>query len=428
MPTLIMLALVSALIIAHELGHYWVARWCGIRVERFGFGLPFGPTLWSKKVGDTEFCVHLALFGGYVAFPDDNPDSDIPKDSSERFENKTVFQRFAVAIAGIVVNALLGWAIMLAVAMSWGIPDIERIDIVDTLGADSPAAVAGVQAGDTIISVDGKSLADYHRQDKLNVVTETIHAHANKELILTVRRKPVEEEGNEIEERQDVRTVSEDSAVTAEEVVLTVVPDEKGLIGVQLAPVGQHSTAYESPVEASQAALGFLGEFVVQNFQALGGLFTGKVAMDQLSGPIRIIEQGGKVIEQNGMHQGLILTAIISTILAVMNLLPIPALDGGHILFLVIEAIKGSPVKKSLQEASIQVGFLLLLLFMGFVVANDVVHLVSPAASGHSEEVTEEKPLSENVEESSREAVEPRKVKPDFSPEALPKECTATEC
>lgn len=416
-PTLIMLGLVSALIIAHELGHYAVARWCGIRVERFGFGLPFGPTLWRKKVGDTEFCLHLALFGGYVAFPDDNPESEIPKDSPERFENKTVFQRFAVAIAGIAVNALIGWAIMVAVAMTWGIPDIERIDIVDTLGAESPAALAGVKAGDTIVSLAGKQLADYHRQEKLNVVTKTIHEHASQPLQLTVQRPSQTEPGE----------------FTVE--AITVEPDQNGLIGVQLAPVGQHSTVYDSPIKASGAALGFLGEFVVQNFQALGGLFSGKVAMDQLSGPIRIIEQGGKVIEQNGMHQGLILTAIISTILAVMNLLPIPALDGGHILFLVIEALKGSPVKKSIQEASIQAGFLILLLFMGFVVANDVIHLVAPAASSSSAKAPAssdtaapaDPDLNQNTPLGSTEAA-PRLLKPSVNPETLPEGCEAKEC
>lgn len=384
-PTLIMLGLVSILIIAHEYGHYWVARRCGIRVERFGFGLPFGPTLWAKKVGDTEFCVHLALFGGYVAFPDDNPESDIPKDSPERFENKTVFQRFAVAIAGITVNALLGWAIMVVVAMSWGIPDIERVDIVNVLSAESPAAQAGIVPNDTIVSIDGHALADYHRQQKMTIVLDTIKASAGKEIPLVVRRSlasPKTENSSVIEETPESKTIDAESEL----VQLKITPDDKGLVGVQLSPAGNASTVSGDLLSANQAATSFLSEFVVQNFTALGGLFTGQVDMNQLSGPIRIIEQGGKVIKKNGMHQGLILMAIISTILAVMNLLPIPALDGGHLLFLVIEAIKGSPVKKSIQEGAIQVGFMVLLLFMGFVVVNDVVHLFQPAPSTEQSE------------------------------------------
>jgi regulator of sigma E protease len=114
---------------------------------------------------------------------------------------------------------------------------------------------------------------------------------------------------------------------------------------------------------------------VVKNFEGIGWLVTGKIAPTELSGPVRIIEEGGRMIEESGFQNGLILTAIISVILAVMNLLPIPALDGGHILFLLIEAIKGSPVKKSIQEGCIQGGFVVLMLFMGVVLVNDVLHL-----------------------------------------------------
>src|SRR4051812_39331205 len=104
---LMMLIFISVLIIAHELGHFFVARRCGIKVERFGFGLPFGPTLWSKKIGDVEYCIHACLFGGYVAFPDDDPDNELAKDSPERFENKPLASRFAVMVAGVTVNAIL---------------------------------------------------------------------------------------------------------------------------------------------------------------------------------------------------------------------------------------------------------------------------------------------------------------------------------
>ena len=94
---LLFLGMLSFLIIAHEMGHFWVARRCGMKVERFGFGLPFGPTLWSKKIGDVEYIIHAFLVGGYVAFPDDDPDSPVAKDSPERFENQPVFNLFLVA-------------------------------------------------------------------------------------------------------------------------------------------------------------------------------------------------------------------------------------------------------------------------------------------------------------------------------------------
>lgn len=350
--TLMMLGLVSLLIIAHELGHFWVARRCGIKVERFALGLPFGPMIWSTQVGETEVGIHWALFGGYVAFPDDNPDSKVPKDSPERFENAGWWQRFAVAIAGITVNAIMGWAMMVMVAMVWGMPGVDAIRIADLINDDSPAAVAGIQPGDEIVAVRGKKLSEFAKSRRMNAVLGDIKSSAGKPVKLTVRRGE-------------------------EQLPITVVPaEDTGLIGVHLQPVASPITPYTNVIAASRDAGLFLSDFVVQNFQALGGLITGKVSGDQLSGPIRIIEQGGKAIQQHGIQNGLVLAAILSVILAVMNLLPIPALDGGHILFLLIEAIKGSPVKPAIQEGVTQVGFLALLLLMGAVVFNDVWQLL----------------------------------------------------
>lgn len=346
--TLLMLGLVSILIIAHELGHFWVAKKCGIRVERFALGLPFGPMMWSKRFGETEYCIHWALFGGYVAFPDDDPDSTVPKDSPERFENAGWWQRFAVAIAGITVNAIMGWAMMLAVALVWGMPGVSSIEIADLVSDESPAAVAGLLPGDQLLGVDNRMLEDFGKSRRLNAVLGAIKGHAGESVTLTIRRDDIT-------------------------LPIEVTPDATtGLIGVHLQPVATPITPETNIVTASTEAALFLSDYVVQNFQALGGLVTGQVSSDQLSGPIRIIEQGGKAIQQHGIQNGLILAAILSVILAVMNLLPIPALDGGHILFLLIEAIKGSPVKPAVQEGVTQVGFLALLLLMGAVVFNDV--------------------------------------------------------
>ncbi len=348
---LIMLALISILIIAHELGHFWVAKKCGIRVERFGFGLPFGPTLWSKKVGDTEYCIHAALFGGYVAFPDDNPDSEVPPDSPERFENKTVMQRFAVAIAGVTVNAILGWLIMVMVVMAWGLPEIQGNDVTigQVLSDRSPAAVAGLKQGDRIVSIEGETVSTEARDiaQRVTFVKDQIGAHKGEPFQMTVAH------GDEMRE-------------------ITLTPNGEGLIGVSLLPGEKVYVRETNPVKAGLISAEFLSTFIVRNFQAIGQMITGQVDASQLSGPIRIVDEGRKMIDANGIQDGLILTAVISVILAVMNLLPIPALDGGHILFLIIEALKGSPVKKEIQERAIQFGFLTLLALMAFVLLNDI--------------------------------------------------------
>ncbi len=355
MSVLIMLVLISVLIIAHELGHFAVARWCGMKVERFGFGLPFGPTLWSKKIGDVEYCIHAFLFGGYVAFPDDNPDSPVPKDSPQRFENQPLWNRFAVAIAGVTVNAILGWAIMVFVILGWGYPTGEAakaVLVADMPAATAPAGEAGIQKGDQLYKINGEPIPGKDFTEMMTAVPKMIGGHANETITITVLRndQPVE---------------------------LSVTPNEKGLIGIVLGGVPEYKKV-TNPVEASTKATEFLGRLLNSQIVAFGQLFSGQMDMKELAGPIRIVSEGAKMIDQTGIQTGLMLTAMISVILAFMNILPIPALDGGHILFILIEAIKGSPVKKEYQERFTQLGFIGLMALIGFIIWNDVSNVVGP--------------------------------------------------
>jgi membrane-associated protease RseP (regulator of RpoE activity) len=346
---LMMLIFLSVLIIAHELGHFFVARRCGVKVERFGFGLPFGPTLWSKKVGDVEYCVHACLFGGYVSFPDDDPDNPLPKDAPERFENQPIGSRFAVMVAGVTVNAILGWVLLFFVFMGWGYPTGEaekKVLIGRVLSAEAPAAQAGVHKGDEILSINHIPVQG---KDYLAMVTQVkalIKQNSSHAIPLDVRRdnKPVE---------------------------LTVTPSKEGTIGIQLAAVQRYETL-KGPVDAAEKTTTYLGMVIGKQFEAFGKLFTGKMPLRELAGPIRIVDAGAEMINQNGIQTGLMLTAIISMILAVMNLLPIPALDGGHIFFLLIEMLKGSPVKQEFRERVTQFGFLGLLALIAFILVNDI--------------------------------------------------------
>lgn len=344
--TLIMLGMLSVLIVAHELGHLWVARRCGVRVERFGIGLPFGPTLWSKKIGSIEYCVHAALFGGYVAFPDDNPDSAVPHDSPERFENRPLPQRFAIAIAGIAVNAILGWVIMVSVAMAWGLPAPNApVSVQELASPDMPAAKAGFRPGDVILAVGETSLTT-RRYDGASFVTETIRAHAGKPLVFSLLR----------EGKTPAR--------------VQVTPNGQGLIGIRMASGGMQR--YDNPLAAASESLVFLGDITVRNFTGLGKILSGQGRWDDVAGPIGIVKAGGEAIQYSGLHTGFLLMAIISAMLAVMNLLPIPALDGGHILFQLIEAIKGSPVNKKIQTIFTQAGFFLLMGLMLLLLGHDI--------------------------------------------------------
>lgn len=353
---LMMLIFISVLVIAHEMGHFFVARKCGIKVERFGFGLPFGPTLWSKKIGEVEYCIHACLFGGYVAFPDDDPENPLPKDSPERFENQPLGSRFAVMVAGVTVNAILGWVLMFFVFMNWGYPSGEaerKVLIADTVNASAPATLAGFQKGDELKAINGVAIQGNDYVGMVKHVQELFKDNAAKPIKVEVLR------GKQLED-------------------LKVTPSKEGTIGIKLAAV-QRYDAIKSPVEGATKTTLFLGDVIGKQFEAFGRLFTGKMPLSELAGPIRIVKEGATMIDQNGVQTGLMLTAIISMILAVMNLLPIPALDGGHIFFLMIEALKGSPVKQEVRERFTQYGFMGLLALIVFILGNDIYNtFISP--------------------------------------------------
>ena len=153
---ILMILLISLLILVHELGHYAVARMCGIRVTKFGFGLPFGPTLFEKKIGETTFYIHAFLFGGYVSFPDDDEDSDLPEDSPELFKNKTILQRSLVVVAGVVANVLCAMILVLFTAFAWGKLPSGQYDVTITkiiAPKDASVNLSGLQIGDKILTI-----------------------------------------------------------------------------------------------------------------------------------------------------------------------------------------------------------------------------------------------------------------------------------
>ena len=354
---LLMLALISLLVIAHELGHFSVAKWSGVKVTRFGFGLPFGPTLAEKQIGETTFCLHPVLLGGYVSFPDDDEDCDLPEDSPRRFENARWANRVAIILAGVTVNAIMGYLLMVLVFGIWGFPGsyalIHHIDkqmpaTTDKLSrlVDSPALTAGIQDGDIITAIDGESAK--LPNGNISYVSDVLSQHKNTPLNMTVRR------GNEL-------------------VKFTVTPNSQGRVGMHI------QNTYEfiplaSRWEAIPRAYTFLQENMILQFKVMGQILTGKVSLKKAgaAGPVGIVKQGGQMIQVLGLPIGLMIAALISMTLAIMNVLPIPMLDGGHLLFLIIEKIKGSPLKKEFQEGSIQVGFYLLMGLMVFILWNDI--------------------------------------------------------
>jgi len=343
---LLMLGLISSLVIAHELGHFWVAKKVGVKVERFGMGLPFGPALLEKKIGETTLCLHPVLLGGYVSFPDDNPDSDVPADSPRRFENQPIKNRAAIAVAGVVVNAIMAYLIMVFVYSAWGVPSPGSM-VGKIMSPTSPAAAAGLMAGDVVLKADNQLIDDPRK------LVSAIHAHAMQPLKLSIERK-------------------------GQPMSVTVVPNQKGKIEIEITEIPRF-VKLQNPVEVLGRSYGFLEEVVIGNGQAMGEIITGKRDLKEVYSVAGVIKVGGQGIQRNGIVSGLILAAMISIILAVMNILPIPMLDGGHLLYMAIEAIQGHPLKKEIQEGVAQVSFVVLIGLMGFVLWNDIAnHLLKP--------------------------------------------------
>ena len=161
MSIIIMILLLSFLVLVHEAGHFLAARELGIKVSKFGFGLPIGPTLWSKKVGDVDVVVHAFLLGGYVSFPDDEKDSKEQVAPEDRFMNKPVWQRMIVISAGVIANIITAFVFVLITAFVWGkLPSGQYEVYINKIAAEKDASVwtSGLQAGDRVINVNGSDI------------------------------------------------------------------------------------------------------------------------------------------------------------------------------------------------------------------------------------------------------------------------------
>lgn len=449
---IIMILLISFLVMVHELGHFLAAKAFKIRVDKFGFGLPVGPTLFRKQIGETEFLVHACLLGGYVSFPDDDKDSEIAKDSPERFANKPIYQRLAVIVAGVFANFITAILLVMFVAGVWHKLPTNTFDTTfEELTENSVQSVksAGFQKGDVFYEINGttvdlpnvlsqylylsrlhdgfvsQELADKKKSEiiKLNpsINPDKVIAIGTKVIMPDYEdEKPVKLTKDEIlgfekyssgeTELTDLQKATRDNLkgqklytvkvpLTVEDLAyaasdtqkpldITVLrngekihmpyiyPNKDGLLGIKK---GVIEVMY--PVNNLKDNIIYTYEYIKTNsdlmLYGLGKLFTGKVPMEEMHGIVAITKIGSDVIEYQGFFKGLLLTAIISLNLAYLNLLPIPALDGGHVLFLLIEKIQGRPVNEKVTEIIANIFFYLLIILMFYIIYNDIVALVT---------------------------------------------------
>lgn len=455
MSILIMILLISILIIVHELGHFFAAKSIGINPERFGIGLPLGPTLYEKKFKDTTFCIHAFLFGGYVSFPEDNPDNEVPADDPNRLDNKSILQRMWVVSAGVISNALFALILVIFVAFaSGGLPAGKYNIIIEDLYIQnsSQAKEIGILPQDKINKVEGIEIlnpavfmallqenkeanAKVHEADSQKVldkiykfnpqlkkfkkdevlpagivvflpkpadeasmITDTLNKMNQGELDKTVysltpdetnlREKIYEKRKYKTDGKITLQNIANAYADYKQPVQLTVIRDSKEVVFPQVYPnkegvIGIKLLIQEvaEPTESIKSGIvnswNYLALNTVMMLKGLASIFTGKVAIDELHGIIAIAKVGGDIIQYQGIWKGILLTAIISMNLAIINFLPIPALDGGYILFLLIEAATGKKINPEAQEKIMKYGFLVLIILMFFVIFNDIFALVT---------------------------------------------------
>lgn len=454
MSVIIMILLIGLLILVHELGHLGAALLFKVKVDKFGIGLPIGPTLWEKKVGNITLVVHAFLFGGYVSFPDDDKDSDLPKNSPDRLMNKPIWQRAIIFSAGVIANVICAYVLVLLTAALWHNMPSGKFDIyVNDIIAPKEASVwtSGLKKGDKIIEINGseinskyglnlyalysasfdgktsKVLAEqnYEQLKKLNPAFKEdeiipqglivkIPAQIQKEEKIKLSQnvlnaielyKPdeVKLSENQIKLRdkiQDKKFVETDGTFTLKDLAFalsdnqrpldikvlrngeivalkTVYSDKEGLIGItidrkeKLIPITGVKSAFS-------ASYNYLYNETKSMLIVLKQLFTGKIPLKNMHGVVLITKMGGDIISSEGIFYGILLTAVISMNLAILNILPIPALDGGHLLFLLIEKIQGKPVDEEISNKIMTVFFSLLILLLVFVLFNDIYVLVKP--------------------------------------------------
>ena len=359
LPFLFVLTIV---VFFHELGHFLVARWCGVRVLVFSVG--FGPELvgFNDRHG-TRWKISIIPLGGYVKFFGDDDAASTPDQAAittmtaaerrQSFHHQGVAKRAAIVVAGPVANFLLAILIFAAVFVFYGKPSNSAR--VDGVVAGSAAAAAGFQKGDVVVAIDGSPIKTFLEMQRI------VSISAGRELTVTVDR-----DGAKIELKA-TPSLSE----TKDNLGNT---HRNGVLGIS------HSVApTDKPERVAMLPALWLGVteswFVVDRTMAyLGGLIVGREKADQLSGPIGIARVSGQVASF-GFVPLMNLVAVLSVSIGLLNLFPVPLLDGGHLLFYGIEAVRGRPLSERAQEMGFRVGLALVLMLMIFATFNDIIKL-----------------------------------------------------
>ncbi len=334
MSIIITLIGLSVVIFLHELGHMLAAKRAGIGVSEFSLGM--GPKLFSYKWGETEYTIRLLLLGGFVRLVglDDESEQDAPN----AYPNKSIIQRFWTIFWGPLMNLILGFLIFLVIFSYNGIPDTGNLR-VDGLTPNFPAEIAGVYKNDILLNIDGLKL------ESIRQLSQYLNQIQDQSTTLTVIR-----DGNEK--------------------IITMIPKKhqgKFVLGVSFSPVLKKGTVFE----VCTHSIAMTKSYIFSVFIGIKMLVTGQASIKEMTGPIGIIQFASFNLNK-GMMYFLNVMAMISISLGVINLFPFPVLDGGHIIMLGIEAIRGKKLNKKWFNLVNNIGAASLITLMILIIINDI--------------------------------------------------------
>lgn len=326
------LLIICVLIFFHELGHFMAAKACGVKVNEFAIGM--GPKVLKKRKGETLYSVRAFPLGGFCAMEGEDEDSQ----DERAFNRKSVWKKAIIIVAGAAMNLIIAIILMIAVNYMNGVPTTT----ISQVEENSPAYTAGIQKGDKILSINDKKINSW---DDVQAVKNAVNT---RELNIKVQRKDTE---------LNIKTTLKEN-------------DRNKIIGI--VPVSEKNI-----VKAIANGPSATWNMAKSMYSGLYSLITGKVSAKELSGPVGIVYLINKGISR-GFATVLYLTSLISLNLAIINMLPLPALDGGRLLMVIIRRLTGKAISSKVEGVIHAVGLGLLLLLTIYVTWNDIVRFIVP--------------------------------------------------
>lgn len=345
-----LVVVLGVLIFFHELGHFLVARLMGVGVEKFSLG--FGPKVIGKTIGITEYRISAIPLGGYVKMVGEAPDSELdPSDIPLSFTHKHVFKRILIVAAGPLFNILLAVIIFFGIFQIYGLLILKPT--IGEVNEGTPAYNAGLKKGDLVVSIEGVDVTNW--EDMANVIMES----KGKTLAITVLRNDAVLTKNVTPEVKKIKNLFNEDV-------------DRYVIGITAS--GDVFTKDLNIFQSFSESLNQTYQITVLTIKGVVKLIQGTVSPKTLGGPIMIAQMAGQQAKE-GVANLTFFIALISINLAILNFLPIPVLDGGHLLFFFIEAVIGRPVSIKVREIAQQAGIFVLILLMIYVFYNDIARV-----------------------------------------------------